>query len=281
MLLLEEYIAQRKKEDGINDRDISARYNNAKICAGYVLDYYTTYIDSIPEDNETLLQMEKYEKYRKQLEEYSPDIQDWLVQIYIDYGNMLTRLIRKPLLDDKYFYLHYKPEEFETMTYDVYAKLIKKCPYLHGKNVNLKQLITEYHHSMSEPRWGFPVIDDSVDEWCVDTYNKYGVNLNCFAENWVWDYTEHPELWAKGTKKKSQFAGLEWARCDYEYDYSKSDVNLFGIDIIYRDMPKHPFLRGKKQDLTTLLIYHGICPGNKDEEANAYWEKYLTRIKLR
>lgn len=58
MLLLEEYIAQRKKEDGINDRDISARYNNAKICSGYVLDYYTTYLDSIPEDKETLLQME-------------------------------------------------------------------------------------------------------------------------------------------------------------------------------------------------------------------------------
>ena len=279
MLLLEEYIAQRKKEDGINDRDVSARYNNAKICSGYVLDYYTTYLDSIPEDNETLLQMEKYEKYRKQLEEYSPDIQDWLVQIYIDYGNMLTRLIRKPLLDDKFFYLHYKPEEFETMTYDVYAKLIKKYPYLHGKNASLKQLITEYHHSVSEPRWGFPVIDDSVDEWCIDTYNRYGVNLNCFAENWVWDYTEHPELWAKGTKKKSQFAGSPWARCDYEYDYSKSDVNLFGIDIIYRDMPKHSFLRGKKQELTTLLIYNWIHPGNKDEEANAYWEKYLARIK--
>ncbi len=279
MLSLEEYISQRKKEDGINDSDVSARYNNAKKCAGYVFDYYTTYLDSLPEDNETILQFEKKEKYRKQLNGYSSDIQDWLVQIYADYGNMLTRLIAKPLNEDAFFFLHYKPEEFETMTYDVYAKLIGKCPYLHGQNAKLKQLITEYHHINSNPRWGFPVIDDSVDKWCVETYDKYGVNLNFFAEGWVWDFREHPELWAKGTKKKSDYAGCGWNKWDYEYDYSKSDVNLFGIDTLFRDVPKHPFLRGKKQEMLTLIIYYGIAPGRTNEEANAYWNNYLSKIK--
>ena len=139
-------------------------------------------------------------------------------------------------------------------------------------------MITEYHHINSEPKWGFPVVDDSVDEWVVETYDRYGVNLNEFAQNWAWDYTEHPELWAKGTKKKSEFAGLPWVRCDYEYDYTKSDKNLFGIDIMYRDMPKHAFLRGKKQEMLTLLIYHGICPGHDNKEANDYWDRYIRRI---
>ena len=101
MLLLEDYILQRKTEDGINDRDISARYSNAKACMGYVLDYYTNYLDSVPEDSETALQLEKYEKYIKQLKDYSIDIQDWLVQVYIDHGNMLNRLIKAPLKDDQ------------------------------------------------------------------------------------------------------------------------------------------------------------------------------------
>ena len=27
-----------------------------------------------------------------------------------------------------------------------------------------------------------------------------------------------------------------------------------------------------------LLIYHGICPGHDNKEANDYWEKYKSRI---
>ena len=192
---------------------------------------------------------------------------------------MLNRLIAKPLNEDKFFFLHYKPEEFETMTYDVYAKIIKKCPYLHGQNAKLKQLITEYHHIYSNPLWGFPVIDDSVDEWCIETYDKYGVNLCEFAENWVWDYREQPELWAKGTKKKYQYTYFGKDEIGWEYDFLKSDVNLFGIDIIYRDMPRHPFLRGKKQEMLTLLLYYGINPEHADDEESAYWEKYLTKLK--
>lgn len=279
MLLLEEYITQRKTEDGINDRDLTARYTNAKACMGYVLDYYTTYLDSVPEDSETALQLEKYEKYRKQLKDYNPDIQDWLVQMYRDHGNMLNRLVRTPIHEDVYFYLHYKPEEFETATFDVYAKLIKLYPYLHGQNAKLKQLITEYHHINSDPKGEYRVIDDSVDEWVYETYDKYGVNLDIFASKWTEYFSEHPELWPKGTKKRSRFADETWIKRDYDYDYTKSDKNLFGIDILYRDMPKHSFLHGKKQELLTLLVYHGVWPEYNDKEAKDYWEKYKSCIR--
>lgn len=63
-----------------------------------------------------------------------------------------------------------------------------------------------------------------------------------------------------------------------KYDFSKSDENLFGIDIIYREMPRHSFLVGRKQELLTLLVYYGVGREHS-EESNAFWEKYLSRIK--
>ena len=60
MLSLEEYLSQRKKDEGIVDRDRTAKYKNAKKCMGFVLDYYTEYLDTVPQDNMTALQFDKH-----------------------------------------------------------------------------------------------------------------------------------------------------------------------------------------------------------------------------
>jgi hypothetical protein len=41
-------------------------------------------------EDKTVLQNEKIEKCRKQLGEYDPEVRDWLVNLYIEYGNTIN-----------------------------------------------------------------------------------------------------------------------------------------------------------------------------------------------
>lgn len=91
MLRLEEYVARRKKEDRLNEFDLNARMENIKVCVNYIFEYFNNHLDITEAENKTVLQAEKIEKYRKQLEGYDSEVQDWLVNIYSEYGQSFNR----------------------------------------------------------------------------------------------------------------------------------------------------------------------------------------------
>lgn len=74
MLRFEEYIARRKKEDRLNEFDINARSENIQICVNYVFEYFNRYLSITKAEDNTVLQNEKIGKYRKQFEEYDPEV---------------------------------------------------------------------------------------------------------------------------------------------------------------------------------------------------------------
>ena len=45
MISIEEYIAQRKKEDKINEFDKNACIKNIKICIDYIFEYFSNYLN--------------------------------------------------------------------------------------------------------------------------------------------------------------------------------------------------------------------------------------------
>jgi D-hexose-6-phosphate mutarotase len=84
VLTIEEYIAQRKKEDRLNELNMDERNENTKICVNYVFDYFHTYL-TVGELDEPKLELqnldaEKLKKYRSQLPEYDSSIVEWLVR---------------------------------------------------------------------------------------------------------------------------------------------------------------------------------------------------------
>ena len=60
----------------------------------------------------------------------------------------------------------------------------------------------------------------------------------------------------------------------YDYDYTQKD-NLFGLDTLYRNMPKKSFVDGKKQELEAILMYYYCCEWNQLEQ---YWEEYSEKL---
>ena len=124
-------------------------------------------------------------------------------------------------------------------------------------------------------------ISESINDWIYETYRKYRVNIYRFCYEWAhWYYNNH-EVWPKGHKRKSEdydrretlekwgLSSLIW-----DYDY-KQKSNLFGIDLLYRNMPKKRFIKGRKQELEAIIMYcwlHGVTSDND------YWEEYSQNV---
>ncbi|MDF2857392.1 MAG: hypothetical protein K0Q87_3243 [Neobacillus sp.] len=271
MLSIEDYISRRKKEDKFNEFDIDARTQNMKICVDYVFEYFTNYLNITEAEEKTILHSEKLEKYRKQLKEYEPEVREWLVSVYNEYGKQIHKHVGKITKENEFFFLYNMENEFRNASYDCYSQLIKKLPFLKDQTEMLFLLIRDYHRVESEQQFNFgiPSISEEITNWIEKTWAKHQVNLLAFAYGWINHFFENEDIWPTTHRKKSNNT---WRK--YEYDY-KQKSNLFNLDSLYRKMPKKFFTKGRKQEFEILLMYYWLhdMEGDKD-----YWHEYLEMV---
>ncbi|MPM10609.1 hypothetical protein SDC9_56941 [bioreactor metagenome] len=278
---LEEYIFKRKKEDGINEYDISNRAENTRICVNYIFEYFNNYLETTAADEKTLLQEEKIDKYRHLLREYDAEVREWLVSLYASYGKYMHRNL-SAFITDTYFLLYDSEAEFRALSYKVYSNAIKRFDFLDGHSEMIYLFIKDYfkiESSFSSYNQGF-AISESIDEWIYNTYRKVGVNIYRFCDEWAHYLYNYPDKWPKAHKKRSEYY---YGKKDsdslkdsvfWDYDYRQKN-NLFGLDSLYRDMPKKPFVKGKKQEFEVVLMYCWLHSVTSDDD---YWEEYKGKV---
>lgn len=274
LISIEQYIAKRKEEDKLNEFDTELRMENMKICVNYVFEYFNNYLDITEAEEQTTLNNERINKYRKQLQQYQLEVQDWLVYIYKEYDKQLNRSIGNLLMKDEFFLLNNKNSEFRSLSYDCYAHLIKSYPYLKGQTEELFLFIKEFHRIQSEPNQEFKAlnINEEINRWVEDTWEKYQVNVLKFAYSWVNHFYDNDDLWLAKHKKKSQES---WR--NYEYDFKQKN-NLFNINSLYRKMPKKTFIKGRKQEFEILMMYYWLHELEGDDEG--YWDEYFSKTLI-
>lgn len=251
MLGLPEYIAMRINQDGINERDRSKRLENIRICADYVLEYFTSYIDISPEEEITADKNQKIEKYRKNISKYSREIIEWLVQNYIDYGKHVDRLAAHAI-NDPFFLLYSEDAEFRRLSYDVYAAIKKKCPFLSTQSEMLFRFLKDYHRKCSvfgeshirEGRERDFYINGEIDYWINDTWNDYNVDLKEFSYQYLRSYCKDYSNWPADHRIPT---GEQFSPYNYNY---KNLSNVFGIDELYRIIPKRNLFVAEKKSLS-------------------------------
>jgi hypothetical protein len=271
LITIEDYIAQRKREDKINEFDMDLRMENMKICVNYVFEYFNNYLEITEVEEQTALNNERLNKYRKQLLNYNREVQDWLMDIYNEHDKQINRTIGNFLLKDDFFLLYNTDSEFRSLSYDCYADVIKSHFYLKGQTEMLFLFIKDYHRIKSEPNNEFKTINitDEINFWIENTWKKYQINLWEFAFNWVNNFYNNEDLWSSKSKQKSKDS---WRK--YEYDYKQKN-NLFNINSLYRRIPKKPFIKGRKQELEILMMYFWLHQLEGDD--GGYWEEYLNK----
>jgi len=272
MLGIEEYIARRKKEDRLNEFDIELRMDNMKSCVNYVFEYFNNYLNITEAEEKTVLHNEKLDKYRKQLDDYSPDVREWLVNIYSDYGKHMNRNIGSLLKEQELFFLYNTDDEFRSISYDCYSKLIKRFPFLKDQTEMLFLFIKDYHRvqSLKYVNMDMQFISEDVNEWIKTTWEKYQVSVVAFAYGWVNHFYDNENLWPSTHRKKSQ---QSWRKYDYDI---KQKSNLFNLDSLYRKMPKKAFVKGRKQDFELLMMCDWLHSLEGDDEN--YWQEYLDKV---
>lgn len=270
MLTIEEYISRRKKEDGIDEFNIETRNENARIFVNYVFEFFNNYIDITEYEERTALKDEKMDKFRRQLEEYDNEVVNWLVEIYSEYGKKINRNIGNIVKEDEFFWIYNSDEEFRRISYDCYARLAKKLPFIKDQTEMLFKFIKEYHYVQSKPNWqDNDIASEKINCWLNSTWEKYHVNLFKFACNWAEYFFENENLWPTTHRTKSKYSFRK-------YDYTiKQKSNLFNIDSLYRKMPKKIFIKGKKQELEILMMYYWLHSLEGDDEN--YWDEYLEK----
>ena len=271
MLSIEEYIARRKKEDRLNEFDANQRVENMRICTNYIFEYFGNYLDITETEERTALHDEKLDKYRKQLHEYDPEIREWLVGVYAEYGKRMNLTIANVLKQCEFFFLYNSENEFRSASYDCYSQLIKKNPFLKEQTEMLFQFIKGYHwaHSERNRQRGIPFISERINDWVEDTWSKHHVDMAGFCWDWINRFWGDEHHWPVTHRLKSKDSIRR-----YDYDIRQKS-NLFNIDSLYRRMPKKLFTKGRKQEFEILMMYYWLHDLEGDE--GNYWDEYIGR----
>lgn len=272
MLTIDEYIARRKKEDRLDEYDTNARMENLKICINYLFEYFDNYLNTSEAEDRTVLHNEKLDQYRKQLQEYSPEVREWLVSIYDEHNKHLNRTIGNILKVFDLFLLYNSESEFRSISYDCYSQLAKKHPFLKEQTEYLFSFINEYHQAQSQRSRErcMSFISLEINEWIEETWTKYHVALDGFCHDWVSRFFNDTESWPLTHRLKSIDPYFK-----YEYNY-KQKSNLFNIDSLYRRMPKKTFITGRKQEFEILMMYYWLHSIVGDDDG--YWQEYTSKI---
>ncbi|NMB20903.1 MAG: hypothetical protein GX979_08545 [Firmicutes bacterium] len=269
MIRIEEYIARRKKEDGLNEFDLEVRSQNMKLCVDYVFEYFNNYLNITEAEERTVLQSEKMEKYRLRFRDYEPEVADWCVSIYRGYGKQMDLSIGRLVKQDDLFFLYNTDSEFRGLSYDIYTKLIKRLPFLREQTEMLFLFIKDYHRIQSQ-RSSMPIIAHVVDVWMEETWKKHQVSIAAFASAWIMSFSDNEGLWPSSHRRKSKYSFRK-----YDYDHRQKG-NLFGIDSLYRKMPKKAFIKGRKQEFEIIFMYYWLHEIEGDSEG--YWQAYLDAV---
>lgn len=270
MQTLEEYVAKRKVEDGLNEFDSSQKMNNIRTCIDYIFEYFDQYLPIQGAEKRTVAENERLLKYEKTLSEFSPDLKDWLVSIYDTYDKQVNRMIAHYVSNDETFPFIYEEAEFRSLSYDCYAALIKKCPFLKNQAEMLYKFIREYHIKESRAYADqLPEISEKITAWLKGTLMKYNVNIAKACESYASDYWDNQEAWPARSRIKLEhpYPGRK-----YEYDY-KRKTNVFNIDGFYNRHVNKPFIKGKKKQLEILVMYYWLHSIVGDDDN--YWNEYL------
>jgi hypothetical protein len=273
-LSLEEYIAKRKRKDGLNEFSAENRIKNMGKCITYVIEYFEKYLDPQKMDFEEATREAKASKLRKQLAEYDPEIVEWIIGIYKNYGTRVDRILKNYLKQNLLIQLGYGEEEFVRYAEEFIESYAKSKPYLRDQKemvVRLLKAIVKLRAGQFTDFGNHYRLEAEMVKWLSETYKNYSVNLLQFASDYADKFFDlHHEY-----RYNSALERVETIR---DYDHRAEESNLFNIDSLYDSVKDKPFMSNRKVELEMLIMYVWLEQITGDTE---YWNEYLNKAKQR
>lgn len=275
MLTIEEYITRRKKDFKIDEFDENKKTENATVLSQIVSEYFEEYLKE--NMNKIKKTSDQVNKYRKRIDHYSTEVQDYLVEVYSITGNAIQTSIENVLKQDKFLLIRNTDEEIDELSYKAVKFLENKLPYVKIESTRIEKLVREYIKRKTEvyKNDSIPIKYPEIINWINDAELKYDVSLLAFADNLAEKFSNEEESWPHKRKTiDERFERLN--RTYYSYDY-KSEGNRFNLDELYEEIPEKSLLKNRKSYLEVLVMYYWLHSIDSDE---VYWHEYLNQVSL-
>lgn len=271
MITIEEYIKKRKTADSMDEKDKHRKSNNLKLCLSYVVDYFDNYIDITQEESKSITVELRAEKYLNTLSNFSSELQDWLVKIYLTHGNQIDNYMRK-ILDREYpeFYLLSSEEDLRGFSYFIFPKMFSKYKYLKNYPSELFALLKHYQCGFNGADI---IITKKVNTWIEETGTKYNIDLTRFGFNYASNWLNNSRVWEAQCRVKEKYGNYE----TYNYDWKKAK-DLFNLSILYSKYKSLPYIKNHMKDLEALIMYFWCMEINGSKEDFKYYIEKIIEV---
>ena len=276
MQKIEEYIAQRKKKDKLDEFDFKNHSENMAKVIQYIADYFNTYLNLEDYSYEQIKMQQSIDKFKNTIQEKYPKTYEYIISYYWNNKKRLDQYVDKAYNELEDAELFYTQEDFQIVAkYVINNKLNVEMEDELYKNLIL--MAQEYRESSNDVPLpsNMKGLDNELVDWVKDIYKKYHVNLCNFAEGISYYYFEH-YVDIKYDRSTETFYYIN--RYDYRYK-----ENPFDIKSIYERNKEREFIKEHKGELEMLIMYCYLFNNVEDQD---YWPEYVElcisigRVKL-
>lgn len=266
MLTIEQYIAQRKKTDKLNEFDFKNHTENMSAVMKYVMEYFNIYLNPEEYDYETVKLEQTALKIEREVAGAFPKSKDFIVTYYKKYKMRIDKTFKSWFKDLDYMELFYSFEDYENAVNQFFDnKKIQDMEVTQYKDELLILAKEVKEREFEEPsRSGYKYLDEAINSWIKNTYAEYKVNLVDFVSEIAYSYYKK---YIEYVYDRSAEQSYHINRYNHRYN-----SNPFGIEEIYKENSHRPFIQGRKGELEMLIMYDWLFTWIKDTE---YWPEYV------
>lgn len=260
MLTIEDFIQKKKKEDKINEFDISKHSENLSAIIKFVMEYFNSYLDMETIDDERAKTEQVLSKLEKEVQPKFSNSYSFILDFYRQYHLRIHKLLESYMSKYPYVKLFYSDSDF-------CAAVDAFCENFEYKTVSIEEykslllVLAKEIKDYITPRLSFEndsFIGSSLRHWVYETYKTYEVNLYDFASDIASSYFD----------KYVKYVGNSRYINQYDHRYNE---HVFEIDKIYDENMDRPFIEARKTELEMLIMYFWIDLVNDQE----YWPEYV------
>jgi len=118
MITIEDYIAQKKKKDKLDEFDFQKHSENMANVIKYVTEYFNEYLNLEDYNYEQVKMQQAVDKFKDSITEKYPTMHDFIISYYWDNKKRLDSIVEKTCNSFKRFFLNFGYTDFKKLAGD-------------------------------------------------------------------------------------------------------------------------------------------------------------------
>lgn len=255
---IEDYIKLRKKQDLLDETDISKKTENIRKIIDYVFDYYKLFESDISVRKKEEKVNYRLSRYLNEIDSFSEETQQWLLQIYSCFDVKIYKYLKLLLDNDYTFLLMQKGAQMQKLSYIIFSKASNKYSFLNEYPSEILCFMLEYRKICYDDN-GFKLsslkISPKTKNFIKKYYEQNGVNLFAWGNNYLDNFLDDRYAWP--------LSHVIIEHDEKNNELVKYDINtkrdVFCLNAVFNslDIETMGSLKAHKKEIVDLL--HSIC----------------------